>query len=177
MAASSTSVLRSLTQQEIIDLGQESSNISFWKRSWRQDDLLPGTVHFVKFVNDQSQVIYDNLNQFPATQSLIESISPNSKIGRIHWYRFLPMERLGPYSWAAHYFLQNNLLLHRYHILLNLPNTFALRIDNNFVTDVSIYNNKVLDLALGQEHFFFNISSTPTYMLMIDILDPSVVLN
>lgn len=177
MAATTTSILRNLSSQEINDLSQEAAAITNWKRSWRQDDLLPGTVHFVKYVTDTGQVQYDNLNLFPAVQSLINAEVPGATVGRIHWYRFMPMERLGPYSWAAHHFLQSNQLLHRYHILLNLPPTFILRIDNIFVNDSSLYNNKLLDLALGMEHFFYNIGTQTTYMLMIDILDPSVTLN
>ena len=173
---STSSLVRYLDSQEQLNIIDEIGSIPNWYFNWQHDPASVGTEHFIKYIDNDLRIIRDNLNNFPITKAIIESITGTATLGRIGFTRV--MDRVGPFTWENIPLVRNNIIDKRYILFINMQSKYGgMVLDSNPVRDPSILNFGIYEFALTKTLFFLNVTNKLSYYLMFDTIKDGIILT
>lgn len=173
---STSSLVRYLDSQEQLNIINEINSISNWYWDWQHDPASVGTEHFIKHIDNDLRITRDNLNNFPNTKAIIESITSTATLGRIGFTRVI--DRVGPFTWENIPLVRNNIIDKRYILFINMQSKYGgVVLDSNPVMDPSILNFAIYEFALTKTLFFANTTGITSYYLMFDTIKNGIMLT
>ena len=182
MIPETSSVVRKLMQHEIDELQQELSNNSgLWMQHPMNrtalDDGISIIINWVTKINNHYQLQWTFREKFPNTWKLLESIANGNAFGKIYWHCLPPGINAKPHIDFNNPYIRDGDAYKRYNIFLDIPKGVELLFDGlkSPISDTRLMEYTLYDMAANKVHAVYNKSDSPLYVMVIDILNPNVV--
>lgn len=118
------------------------------------------------------ELIENNLDQQPATQSFIEQITPRALLGKAYWHRLRPGQGIRKHSDLAVQQEWQGRILHRYHVYTSIDPGIEVDLDGGIRQDPRDLAWTLQDFALELEHAYTNQGAEDFWLLVWDQLKP-----
>jgi len=177
----STTIIRSLTEQEQIDLKSELLSLDqYWTIHTKFHTALKhGRSIHLNEISDNLLFLSTKFNLSPIVYDIINNIADGKTIARCYWHRLLPGEQINIHDDRRLIFVANDQLYARYQIYLECPEDLSdkmLMVDN-VRCNPKKYQYSIVDFDLRLRHHYHNLGDVPWYFLVFDVLKDGIKLT
>ena len=177
----STTIIRLLTEQERLDLKSELSSLDqHWTIHTKYGSALKqGRSIHLNQISDNLLFLSSLFDLSPNVSKIVNEIANGKTVARCYWHRLLPNEQIYIHTDRNLKFVANNQLHARYQIYLDCPEDLSnkmLMVDNERCNPKK-YEYSIVDFDLRLRHHYHNLSDSPWYFLVFDVLKDGFVLT
>lgn len=189
MVARQTSIVRGLTSYELQTISDELNNSP--RRAWIPHSplnvkltalqegrslylhsVIPHTPTTVRS-NTFGDRVYSSI--FPRTVEIIKYIAGSNTVGRVYFHKLGPGQQILRHNDSG--VVVQTRVKQRLQMYFEIPAAAELFIDNELKA-VDQYRFKLVDFAMGLDHYYINHSNQPWIFLVFDVLcDDVSILN
>lgn len=176
-------VIRPLTNVELDVLHAELNSNSHWinhpvyprhRQAFQGGKSL--ILNWVARVSDRYQLQWTNRELFPNTWNLLEQLADGKQLAKVYWHRIPPGAVALPHSDVRNPYIAHNDIYKRYNYFLDIDPDIEFRFDDSDdVWDNSTFENTLFDVSTIKIHSVINNSSSTLFALIVDVLNPGVM--
>jgi hypothetical protein len=176
-----TTIIRSLTEQERLDLKSELTSLDHhWTIHTKYPTALrQGRSIHLNQISDNLLFLSTLFDVSPKVFKIVNEIANGKTVARCYWHRLMPNEQITIHTDRNIKFVAKDQLHARYQIYLECPEdlTDRMLMVDNLRCNPKKYQYSIVDFDLRLRHHYHNLSDSPWYFLVFDVLKDGFTLT